>query len=367
MRDALSLLDQVRSACGDAPDDAAVAEALGAVDAATIARMASGLVRRDGAAILAEVEALYGRGQEMKRVAEELVRHLRNVVVAKLVPQAPLDLPDAEVAEVRAQAQAATAPQLTRLLDLAQAAVAEVKEAEQPRFALEVALLEACFLAPGEDVVDLVQRLEAIAGGAAPRAPARDSSPIRPERSAAAGGAESRGELARPAPQPRAPASSTDSGWTPVDAPAPPAAPGPAPRPAGDAGVAWREAVAAVEQRSFPLAAALKQAQLVSLGDAVVSLRIGPGLHARTLADKRADVEAIFARHLGRSVRLDLVVSADAAPAATEAPPAQSLAATERAERDARAAQLRQAARNHPHIQEAAKILGGDIEGTEEL
>ena len=104
MRDALSLLDQVRAACGDAPDDAAVAEALGAVDAAAVSRIAAALVGRDGAAVLAEVEALHARGLEMKRLAEELVRHLRNVVVAKLVPAAPLDLPDAELAEVRAQA-----------------------------------------------------------------------------------------------------------------------------------------------------------------------------------------------------------------------------------------------------------------------
>jgi DNA polymerase-3 subunit gamma/tau len=66
-------------------------------------------------------------------------------------------------------------------------------------------------------------------------------------------------------------------------------------------------------------------------------------------------------------VRLDLVVSADAAPPAAEAAPAQSLAAAERAERDARTAQVRQAARNHPNIQEAAKIHGGEIDGTEEL
>src|SRR5512141_2280028 len=81
MRDALSMLDQVRAACGDAPDDAAVAEALGAVDSAAISRIAGALVARDGAAILAELEALHARGLEMKRVAEEIVRHLRNAVV----------------------------------------------------------------------------------------------------------------------------------------------------------------------------------------------------------------------------------------------------------------------------------------------
>jgi len=40
MRDALSMLDQVRAACGDAPGDEEVAGALGAVDAASVARIA---------------------------------------------------------------------------------------------------------------------------------------------------------------------------------------------------------------------------------------------------------------------------------------------------------------------------------------
>ena len=52
------------------------------------------------------VEGLHARGLEMKRVAEELVRHLRNVVGGRLVPASPIDLPDAELAEVRAQAAA---------------------------------------------------------------------------------------------------------------------------------------------------------------------------------------------------------------------------------------------------------------------
>ncbi|MGZ6163265.1 MAG: DNA polymerase III subunit gamma/tau, partial [Myxococcaceae bacterium] len=81
MRDALSLLDQVRAACGEAPSDADVAQAIGTVDSASVGRIARALVERDGGAILAEIALLYDRGQEMKRAAEEIVRYLRNVVV----------------------------------------------------------------------------------------------------------------------------------------------------------------------------------------------------------------------------------------------------------------------------------------------
>ena len=156
MRDALSILDQVRAACGEAPSDEEVAEALGAVDVAAVGRLCAALVARDGAAVLAEIAALDARGLETRRVAEELVRHLRDVLVSRLVPGAPIDLPDAELAEVRALAASAEPAQLARLFDLAQRAVADVKLADQPRFALEVALLKGVFLAPGADVADLL-------------------------------------------------------------------------------------------------------------------------------------------------------------------------------------------------------------------
>ena len=70
-----------------------------------------------------------------------------------------------------------------------QRAVADVKLAEQPRYALEVALLKAVFLAPGADVATLIARVEALAGGALPPP-------------AGGGGGGSGGGRALPAPRP---------------------------------------------------------------------------------------------------------------------------------------------------------------------
>src|SRR5512137_625362 len=190
MRDALSLLDRVRAACGDAPDDDAVAEALGVVDAAAVSRIARALVERDGAAVLAEVAVLHERGLEMRRVAEELVRFLRDVTVARLAPGVPLDLPEAERGDVEALAAQADPAQVARLFDIVQRAVVEVKVADQPRYALEVALLKAAVLAPGAGISELLARAEALAGGkplpppAARPAPRAQPAPV-PARPAA--------------------------------------------------------------------------------------------------------------------------------------------------------------------------------------
>jgi len=353
MRDALSLLDQVRAAAGETPGEAAVAEALGAVDAAAVSRIAGALIGRDGARIVSELEALHARGLEMKRVAEEIARHLRNVVVARLVPDAPFDLADTELAEVRAQAALADPAQLTRLFDLCQKAVAEVKTSEQPRYALEVALLAGAFLAPGADIGVLLARAEALAGGALAGGAAGRS------RSPTGTGGTGPGSSRTVAPPPEA------------RPPSPPPAQGeaPAPPPAGAEDARWRVAVEAVERESSMAASALKQAVVLGLREGEVALQIPPGMFAATVEKRRAEIEAAFGRFFGRPTRLALSIGAPVPASAGEpAPPAApSLAAAEAAERLARSARVRETARAHPSIREAVRVLDAKIDRIDEL
>ncbi len=391
MRDALSLLDRVRAACGDAASDADVAEALGTIDGAAVARMAAALLVRDGAALLAEVAALHERGLEMKRVAEALARHLRDVVVARLAPAAPLDLSDAELAEVKAQAGRADPAQLTRLFDLVQRAVTETKLADQPRHALEVALLKAVFLAPGAEVSDLLARVEALAGGTLPPPSSPQGGgggggrPAPPAPPASRGPAAPPVRSSAPAPAPAAPlgmgrevapvgtpgCAAGPGEWSPLPAAA---IPTPTPTstststaeplvdPASPVGERWRAAVEVVETQMPAAGPALKQAQLLWLRDGEVAIQLAPGLFATTVERRRAELEAIFARCFGRPTRLDLKLGAAPPPGTVtgEAAPV-SIAAAEAAEKLARSARIRETARNHPNIQEAARILDGHL------
>ena len=372
MRDALSLLDRVRAACGDSADDTAVAEAVGAVDSATVARLGAALLRRDGASLLAEVDALYQRGHEMKRVAEELARHLRNLVVARLAPGAPLDLPDVERKEVLAQAEGAEPAQLARLFDIAQRAVTEVKLSEQPRYALEVALLKGALLAPGAEVSELVARLEELAGGAAGPGPGSGISFGTP--GCAAGSA--------PASRPSSPTATPRASGRSLS-------PHPDPLPAGGergkdlsaatptsreqhdnpmlaVGERWRQLVEEVEKVTPSSAPALKQGTLLSLGDGEVVLQFAAGTHfAAQVERRRSEIEGVFARFFGRPTRLAL-----RSGGAAEAPPpegAASLATVEQAEKEARSSRVREAARGHPNIKEAARVLEADLSKIEEL
>ncbi len=365
MRDALSLLDRVRAACGDEPGDEAVAEALGVVDAAAVARIAFAMVRRDGAGLLVEVAALHERGLEMRRVAEELVRFLRDATVARLAPGVPLDLPEAELKDVEALAAAADPAQLARLFDLVQRSVTEVKLADQPRYALEVALLKGAVLAPGADVAALLSRAEALAAGrplpAPPVARVAPAPAPAPARSATSAPARS-----APSARPAAPAPAA------AEAPDVVAAVAPAVAPIDDEShplaERWRAAVAEVEAGSPTLGVALKQATLVSLGSTEVRIRFPAGTKYPDMVErKRAGVEKAFSGYLGRPVKLAIEVGPAASAAAAAAAPVASIASVDRAEREARSARLRDEARTHPNIQEAARLLDAEIDGTDEL
>jgi len=358
MRDALSLLDQVRAACGDAPDEAAAAEAVGAIDSGAVARLGEALLHGDGAAVLSEVASLHERGLEMKRAGEELVRHLRNVVVAKLVPGAPLDLPDVERELVLAQAQATTAPKITRLFDLAQRAVQEVKVSEQPRYALEVALLRACVLPPGSEVQELIGRLEALSGGRMPPAASAGPKASGSGEGSTGGVGTPRTGLTSPTARPALAvprASERAPAQEPRDDPTAPTA------------ERWRAAVAAVERATSAAGNALKQAVLMGLSEGEVALRIPSGMAHSTLDRRRGEVEAIFSRFFGRPVKVTLQQGEGVAVASPGGALPQSLASAERAEREERANEVRATARAHPNIQEAVRVLEGEIVKVDEL
>jgi DNA polymerase-3 subunit gamma/tau len=164
LRDALSLLDQVLSACGQTPTDEEVAEALGAIDRTMVQDLARALVDRDAKLLLERAEEAFNRGVDLKRLMEELALELRHVFVAKtLAPPAELaELDRKAAAELASRADAA---QLARLFDVVHGSVYEVSRASSPKLALEMALLKAVHLSPAASIPELIAKVERLASG----------------------------------------------------------------------------------------------------------------------------------------------------------------------------------------------------------
>ncbi len=114
-------------------------------------------------------------------------------------------------------------------------------------------------------------------------------------------------------------------------------------------------------------APALKEAALLSIADDEIAIQMAAGIVADTVERRRPEIEAVFARVLGRPTRLAVKTGPAASPEAAPAPAAPSIAPTEAAERQARAARLQEAARSHPNVREAARILEGGVTKIEEL
>ncbi len=166
MRDALSLLDQVLSACGPSPADESVAEALGAIDHTLVHELASSLVRRASKRLLELIEEAFNRGVDLKRLAEEVALQLRHLFVARTLNEAPAELAEDEQKLLLALSREADPAQLVRLFDVVQASVPEISRAAQPRIALEMALLKAVELAPAASIPELMEKVERLAAGA---------------------------------------------------------------------------------------------------------------------------------------------------------------------------------------------------------
>jgi DNA polymerase-3 subunit gamma/tau len=163
MRDALSLLDMVLSACGHSPSEETVAEALGMVDQTAIHELCKALIQREAKPILVRIDELHSKGVDFKRLAEEIALYLRHLLIGRITREAPEELADFEKKAILDLAQETDPTHLIRLFDLAQSSIWEISRAAQPKLAMEVALLKCIHLAPGISIPEILTRVESLA------------------------------------------------------------------------------------------------------------------------------------------------------------------------------------------------------------
>jgi len=319
-RDALSVLDQV-AAAGSVEDEVSTSDAL-----------AEALCDRDAGRALVGVAEGCAAGRDPRRLAEDLIEHLRNAFLVTMAPGL-VDLPDEAKARVEDQARRLGPAGLVRAMEEVGQAIAEMKEALDARICLEVALVRVA--RPDADVspaalLDRIERLERGVSAKATepsRAAAREAVPPVPPvakqaRPAAGPGpgpaAEARATLGslkqRPAPAP-----------APVAPPSPPPAAAPVPVADGpmpsrdDLTKAWGDTVlVGLPQRAK---ARFSGGRFVAVeGDAAV-FALPNKIHRDRCDEVRPDVEAALTAHFGVPVRLKLVVEdAGGAVPVAEAP-----------------------------------------------
>ena len=143
-RDALGTLDQLVSFGGErvATDD--VVELLGAADAEVLFETTDAIGSGDAAAALGAIDGLARSGRDPGQFARDLIAHLRQLLVARATGEVPesFTVTVAQPDRLAEQAGRIGEAKLMGAIDALSTATANMREGDDPRLSLEVALLK---------------------------------------------------------------------------------------------------------------------------------------------------------------------------------------------------------------------------------
>src|SRR6476646_7870357 len=173
-RDALGTLDQIVAFGGDkvALDD--VMEMIGAVDAELLFGTVDAVIAGDPKGVLLGIEEMARSGRDPAQFARDLLAHLRHLLVTQTIGEVPATfvVTATDEGRITAQAKAIGAATLVRTIDELSAALTAVREGDDARLAVEVALLKAArpdIDPSAEGLLRRVERLEKGMRGGGPR------------------------------------------------------------------------------------------------------------------------------------------------------------------------------------------------------
>ena len=348
MRDAQTLLDQIVAYGGESISDETIAEVLDLVDRRVLFQIVSACIDSDAKTALECVTLATRGGSEARRIADALLEVLRDLVVLRVAPegQGLFDGSDEERAEL---VELASRTEPARLRRMFRALVREIEDlswAPRPTAVLEMAIIRLATMPSGDDVGQLLTRLDQLerrlssgssasgpsggggGGDGGSKAGPRGSDRGPRERAASASKAPSKPSADAKAvdPLPAAPrASARSSNGTPVKKPVAARAKTPAKAPTearttsdaptGLGGGAPPEALfdrfrtkaLAHDRGRF---AALEGAELVSIEGHTIALGVPAVFQAERLRARTQDLEAFAGELFGQPTRITVEVRA---------------------------------------------------------
>jgi DNA polymerase-3 subunit gamma/tau len=341
LRDAQTLLDQVIAFGGTRIDDAQVAAVLDLIDRRLLLGILGACVEGDPARALEACGHAAEAGADAKRLGESLLRLTRDLVVLRVAPDSTglVEGSEEEVAELRALAMRTDATRLRRMFRALLREQEDLAWAPQPLAVLEMAAVRLATMPAGDDVAQLLARLDALErrlsgepGGSGPTpspgpaASGRPGGSRRPRRSGGTGAAEA--GAAAPNPPPSPPAEDPAEGTSVVAA-------------------TFDRLRAFAGQGNPGLFAALEGGRIVERGDDHLRIAVPQRFSAQRLEDRRAALEAACARLFGRAIRVE--IEADAPAGGGSAPDPESIR------------RLRRQALEHPAVNTAIQTFDAEI------
>jgi DNA polymerase-3 subunit gamma/tau len=285
VRDSLSLLDQLIAGSEEEAGSEYVvtydraAALLGFTHTNLLDEVTDAFAAKNSAAVFASVDKVIQTGQDPRRFVEDLLEHLRDLIIMISVGEDAKSVlrgvPADELEKMASQAARFGLAELTHAAQTVNHALTEMSGATSPKLHLE--LMCAKVLVPSSDQTEVgslarIERLErriGMGGG--------DSSPVA--AAAPAASAPAAAPVAAPAPAQVAPASKPAS--TPAAAPAPVAAPAPTAAPSAAVGAvsanqvrdAWSEILSKVNKQSKSAWMVAFSLTVVDFADEILTLK----------------------------------------------------------------------------------------------
>jgi DNA polymerase III gamma/tau subunit len=305
--------------------DEDVTALLGLIDRELLLRASSAVVGGDSLAMLELVESLADYGADYRNFARELLLHFRELLMLKLAPDGS-GLLSAILPEDRQRmkplSEAFSEEDVLRVFDVLTRAEGDLRFAQDPRVTLELALLKLVQMRRLMPFVELVDRVERLAGGLpAPAAPG-----------------------ARVPAVPRSPSPAAPPPPAPPEGPQPPATTGPA----AQGAPAILAAMVSLSVARPSLVQPLRAASARLDGDTLV-LEVAPDFagFAQMHVEEYRDLAKKAA---GRPLRIQ--VGLRPAVAEPDAPPSQEQVKRQR---------LRKEAEREPAVQDALDLFEGKV------
>jgi DNA polymerase-3 subunit gamma/tau len=377
MRDAMSLLDQVIAYGASQMTAETVAKVLGVADREVLHKLTSAVLGGDAGGALDVLDQVSRQGFDMVHLWKDLMRHVRNLVVAKVcsASQAPelLDLAEEEVKDVMELASKSDADDLSRIFTGLSRGFDDIVKSGQVRSNLEMTLVRLARRPPLLPLDELLARLgeleKRLATGAAPpprgggggggsRARTAEPASITSAMPVPDAVFETRGALAIAEAPPPTPLRHPPVTELVVPAPAPSTVQEKAPPAEPDMLTTWRALVDRVRKEHPPVAAMLDLAVPKTMTKTQVVIGVEDDSFEETRGDQldaRAILERAAHEHFGAPTK---VIIEEAARGAKQV---ASVAFLDQAKRKQMQIEARQAVEGHVLVQHALKVFRAEL------
>ncbi len=144
MRDALSILERVASACGSEITADDITAALGISASETVFNVTDAVINGDVGTIISSINSLMSDGRDLKVFLDSVIERFRNLLLCKLSDDKPPipDMSAEDLFKLKIQAEKISFEKISHAVSVLSDAQAETKWSKSPRIVYELALIK---------------------------------------------------------------------------------------------------------------------------------------------------------------------------------------------------------------------------------